>query len=156
MTTIAVTGPRVVPAPPRHAVRRPRATLPHQLLRFAAVGCLGTAVSAVLYLVFRLWWDAAVANLAAIALSTVVSTEANRRFTFDGAAADRIREYVQSAATVAFCAVSSSAALVVLVHVVDEPTVLHESLSVAGASVLGGLIRFLVLRNWVFGVRATV
>ena len=84
MTTIAVgAAPRL--SLTARTARRPRATLPHQLLRFAVVGCLGTAVSALLYLVFRTWWDAVAANLAALALSTVVSTEAHRRFTFDAA-----------------------------------------------------------------------
>ena len=36
---------------------------------------------------------------------------------------------------------------------VVEPTALQESLAVAGASVVGGLARFVLLRNWVFGGR---
>ena len=32
-----------------------------------------------------------------------------------------------------------------------DATALQESLVVAGASVVGGLLRFVVLRNWVFG-----
>ena len=157
MTTIVVTaGPRVAGVAPRRTIPRPPATLPHQLLRFAVVGCLGTAVSTVLYLVFRTWWDAVAANLAALVLSTLVSTELNRRFTFDGATVARVRALVQSAGTVAFSACSSSAALAVLAYVVEEPTVLQESLSVAGAGALGGVVRFAALRNWVFTPRATV
>src|SRR5690349_22301839 len=98
---------------------RPARTLVRQLLRFAVVGCLGTVVSALLYLVLRSWWDAIPANLAALALSTVVSTEVNRRFTFDGASAHPAREYVQNAGSVVFYAVYSSAVLVLLAQVVD-------------------------------------
>jgi putative flippase GtrA len=129
-------------------------TLCRQLLRFAVVGALGTVVSTVLYVVLRTWWDAVPANLVAIALSTVVSTEANRRFTFDGAAADRSRAYLQNAGTVLACSFSSSTALVVVSRLVDDPTVLQESLAVAGAALLGGLARFVVLRSWVFGEQA--
>ena len=131
----------------------PRAPLLRQVLRFVVVGLLGTAVSALLYLVFRSWWDAVPADLAALLLSTLVSTEANRRFTFDGARADHTREYVQSAGSVLFYAVYSSVVLVVLNRVVTDPTGLEESLTVAAASVLGGTFRFLVLRSWVFGNR---
>ncbi len=122
-----------------------------QLVRYGVVGVLGTVVSALLYLLFRVWWDAVPANLAALVLSTVASTEANRRFTFRAAPTDRLREYLQSAATVVFYAVYSSAVLLVLDALVDDPTALQESVAVAAASILGGLARFAVLRNWVFG-----
>ena len=122
-----------------------------QLARYTVVGALGTAVSTVLYLVFRTWWDAIPANLAAIVLSTIASTEANRRFTFGGAVVDRAREYMQNTGTVAFYAFYSSAVLLLLDQVVVDATALQESLVVAGASVVGGLLRFVVLRNWVFG-----
>jgi putative flippase GtrA len=135
---------------PETIARAPRA-LVRQLLRFAVVGCLGTAVSTLLYLLLRIWWDAVPANLAGLALSTVVTTEVNRRFTFHGAPARHTREYVQNAGSVLFYAVYSSAVLVLLAQVVDDPTVLQESATVALTSVLGGAARFLVLRNWVFG-----
>lgn len=136
--------------------RLPRvdAEVVRQLARYVVVGVLGTTVSALLYLVFRTWWDAVPANLAALMLSTVLSTEANRRFTFEGAQVDRVREYVQNAGTVGFYAVYSSAVLLLLQQVVVDPTALQESLAVAGASVAGGLARFVLLRNWVFGGRA--
>ena len=130
-----------------------RSPLWHQVLRFAVVGLLGTATSALLYLLFRTWWDAVPANLAAVALSTVLSTEVNRRFTFHGASADHTREYVQNAGSALFYAVYSSAVLVVLGRLVDDPTALQESVTVAAASVLGGAARFVVLRNWVFDGR---
>ena len=144
MTTMVVT-----PAFPR--LPRVDAAVVRQLVRYGVVGVLGTAVSALLYLLFRVWWDAVPANLAALVLSTVASTEANRRFTFRGVPTDRVREYLQNAATVAFYAVYSSAVLLLLDALVDDPTALQESVTVAAASVLGGLARFAVLRNWVFG-----
>ena len=125
-----------------------------QLARYVVVGVLGTTASALLYLVFRSWWDAVPANLAALVLSTVLSTEANRRYTFADAQVDRVREYVQNAGTVAFYAVYSSAVLLLLDQVMSDPSALQESLAVAGASIVGGLVRFLLLRNWVFGGRS--
>ena len=144
MTTMVLT-----PAFPR--LPRVDGAVVRQLARYGVVGVLGTAVSALLYLLFRVWWDAVPANLAALVLSTVASTEANRRFTFGGAVVDRAREYVQNTGTVAFYAFYSSAVLLLLDQVVVDATTLQESLVVAGASVVGGLLRFVVLRNWVFG-----
>ena len=144
MTTMVLT-----PAFPR--LPRVDGAVVRQLVRYGVVGVLGTAVSALLYLLFRVWWDAVPANLAALVLSTVASTEANRRFTFRGVPTDRVREYLQNAATVAFYAVYSSAVLLLLDALVDDPTALQESVTIAAASVLGGLARFAVLRNWVFG-----
>jgi len=147
VTTMAVTHPGFPRFP------RVDAEAVRQLMRYGVVGALGTAVSTLLYLVFRVWWDAVPANLAALVLSTVLSTEVNRRFTFDGAVADRAREYLQNAGTVAFYAVYGSVVLLLLEQVVVDPTALQESLAVAGASVVGGLARFVLLRNWVFGGR---
>jgi putative flippase GtrA len=144
MTTMVL-----APALPR--IPRVDGAVVRQLARYGVVGVLGTVVSALLYLLFRVWWDAVPANLAALVLSTVASTEANRRFTFRGVPTDRTREYLQNAATVAFYAVYSSAVLLLLDALVDDPTALQESVTVAAASVLGGLARFAVLRNWVFG-----
>ena len=144
MTTMVV-----IPAFPR--LPRVDGEIVRQLGRYGVVGVLGTAASALLYLLFRVWWDAVPANLAALVLSTVASTEVNRRFTFRGVPTYRKREYLQNAATVAFYAVYSSAVLLVLDALVDDPTALQGSVTVAATSILGGLARFAVLRNWVFG-----
>jgi putative flippase GtrA len=147
VTTLALSQPAFprLPRVDRELVR--------QLVRYSLVGGLGTVLSALLYLLFRTWWDAVPANLSALVLSTVASTEANRRFTFGAAAGDRTREYLQNAGTVAFYALYSTAVLVLLGVVVDGPTAMEESVAVAAASAVGGAVRFLVLRNWVFAPR---
>jgi putative flippase GtrA len=123
-----------------------------QLIRYAIVGGLGTAANALIFLVLRNWWDAVPANLVALVLSTVVSTEVNRRFTFgESVVLHPWRTYVQNAGTVLFYAFYSSAVLLLLADVVDDPSPLLESVAVALASVLGGAGRFLVMRYWVFG-----
>ncbi|HEY4420450.1 MAG TPA: GtrA family protein [Pseudonocardia sp.] len=121
-----------------------------QLARYAVIGGLGTLVNAVIFLVLRSWWDTIPANLVALVLSTVVSTEANRRFTFEGAQVHWLRSHVQSGGTVLFYAFYSSTVLMLLAAMIDSPTAWEQTVAVAVASILGGMGRFLVLRYWVF------
>jgi putative flippase GtrA len=115
-------GPSAVPA------LRGRHPLLRQLGRYVVAGGVGTAVNALVYLALRTGWDDALgANLVSLLVSTLVSTEVNRRFTFENAGGHPWRAHVQTAGMVAFYAVYSSA-----------------------ASVLGGAARFLLLRFWVF------
>ncbi len=129
---------------------RLRHPLPAQILRYAIVGGTGTAANAAIFLVLRIWFDTLPANLVALVLSTAISTELNRRFTFGGAAAHHWRSTVQNGGTVLFYAFYSSAVLVLLGLAIDSPSPWLESLTVAAASLLGGTVRFLVLRLWVF------
>ncbi|WP_165922209.1 GtrA family protein [Pseudonocardia endophytica] len=121
-----------------------------QLARYAVIGGSSTALNAGLFLLLRPFLDAVPANLVALTVTTVVSTEANRRFAFDGAHAHHMREWVQDVGTVLFYAGYSSVVLLGL-HLVDPgATPGLEAAVVAVASVAGGLARFLVLRHWVF------
>lgn len=123
-----------------------------QVLRYALVGGLGTGVNALIYLVLRTWVEPVPANLMSLVLSTIASTEANRRFTFGGAAVRLWRNYVQNGGTVLFYAFYSSTVLLLVAALVDNPSPTLEAACVAAASLLGGTGRFLVMRYWVFGV----
>lgn len=140
---------------------RVRMRLRHPLLvqvaRYVMVGGLGTAVNAAAFLLLRTGGlDAVPANLVALLVSTAVSTEANRRFTFGGSMVHRWRVRVQIGGTVLFYAFYSSAVLLLLGLLVEAPTPVEETAALAGASVLGGVARFLLLRYWVFGRRAVL
>jgi putative flippase GtrA len=136
------------------AARRLRLRVEHpllvQIVRFAVLGAAGTGTTALIFLMLRPWLDAVPANLIALVLSTALSTELNRRFTFGGAAVHRWRNTVQNGGTVLFYAFYSSAVLLLLQLFVESPSPALESLVVAVASLLGGSVRFLVLRQWVF------
>ncbi|HYH30868.1 MAG TPA: GtrA family protein [Pseudonocardia sp.] len=121
-----------------------------QVLHYMVVGGLGTGVNAAVFLAVRTGLDAVPANLVALVVSTAVSTEAHRRFTFPGGAAHPWRAQAQVGGTVLFYAFYSSAVLVLLELLVDAPSPAQESLAVAAASVLGGTGRFLLMRYWVF------
>jgi putative flippase GtrA len=150
--TVVLTAPVVgLPTP-----RRPRLhpTLV-QLVRYALVGGVGTGLNVALFLVARQWLDAVPANVVAIVLSTLVTTEANRRFTFQADHGHLWRTVLQNVGTMVFYAFYGSAVLLLLNAVVDAPTALMESAAVAAASVLGGLARFCVMRLWEFAPPAT-
>lgn len=121
-----------------------------QMARFAVASGLGTAFNIAIYLTTRTWWDAVPANLIALVLSTALSTEINRRFTFGHTGARRWAYYVQTVATVVFYAFYSTAVLLVLHLAVTETVPVEESVAVTAASVFGGGMRFAVLRRWVF------
>jgi putative flippase GtrA len=149
---VEVTG--AMPVGPIAVPRRIRFRLEHPLLvqgvRYTLLGAAGTAANAAVFLILRPWLDAVPANLIALVLSTALSTELNRRFTFGGARPHHWRNTVQNGGTVLFYAFYSSGVLLLLGDLVDSPSPLLESLVVALASVLGGAVRFLVLRQWVF------
>jgi len=138
-----------VAAPARFRLRHP---LLVQVVRYMMVGGLGTAVNAAAFLFLRTaGLEAVPASLVALLVSTAVSTEANRRFTFGGTAVHRWRVRVQIGGTVLFYAFYSSAVLLLVGLVVEAPTPVEETVALAAASVLGGVCRFLVMRYWVFG-----
>lgn len=144
---VTVDVPRAT-VPPSFRGRHP---LTVQLGRYVVAGVVGTGVNALVYLSLRTGWDDAIAaNLVALLVSTLVSTEVNRRFTFEGSSGPSWRAHVQTAGMVAFYAVYSSAVLLALAALVDNPSPLLESAVVSAASVLGGAGRFLLLRFWVF------
>jgi len=121
-----------------------------QLGRYALVGGLGTGLNVALFLIARQWLSAVPANVVAIVLCTLLTTEANRRFTFHVGRGRRWRTVMQNVGTVVFYAFYGSAVLLLLSAVVDRPTALMESAAVTVASVLGGLARFSLMRLWEF------
>jgi putative flippase GtrA len=145
--TIEPGGSSAGPVPPL----RQRHPLMVQLSRYVVAGGVGTGVNALTFLLLRTFWENPLgANLVALVVSTLVSTEFNRRFTFENAEGPAWRQHAQTCGVVAFYAVYSSSVLMVLAATVENPTPLLESAVVAAASVLGGAARYLLLRFWVF------
>ena len=143
-------GPAPGPVAARLALWHARYPLLSQLVRYAIVGGGVTALNGLLFVLLRTWFDAHPANLISLVVTTALSTELNRRLAFDGARSHRLREWVQDVATVAFYAGYTSLVLLGLHAVVAGATPVQEALAVAAASLGGGLIRFVVLRYWVF------
>jgi putative flippase GtrA len=149
--TVALTASAIGLPTPRRPRLHPALV---QLGRYALVGGVGTGLNVVLFLVARTWLSAVPANVVAIVLSTLVTTEANRRFTFQAGHGRRWRTILQNVGTMVFYAFYGSAVLLLLHAVVEGPTALMESIAVASASVLGGIARFSVMRLWEFAPAA--
>ncbi|MGC9665537.1 glycosyltransferase [Planosporangium sp. 12N6] len=127
--------------------------LPAQLVRFAGIGVASTLAYVLLYAVLRTAVGAQPANLVALLVTAVANTAANRRLTFgvtgrDGAG----RHQAQGLVVFAFGLALTSGSLAVL-HAVADPGRLLELAVLVLANLAATVLRFLLLRAWVFRPR---
>jgi putative flippase GtrA len=121
-----------------------------QMLSFAMVGALSTVATLALYAVFRQFWPVLPANLAALVLTTLFNTEANRRFTFGAVSAPTGRVHLQGFAVFGLYYLLTSSALLLPHALVPGPSRTLELSVLLISSVIGTAGRFLLLRSWVF------
>ncbi len=124
-----------------------------QAISFAVIGLLSTLATVALYALGREWWSPLGANLVALIVTTAFNTEANRRFTFAGTGRSPVRVHIQAALVFLGYYALTSLALLALSSLVPEPSRALEVGVLLGASVLGTVGRFLLLRGWVFAAR---
>jgi putative flippase GtrA len=153
------TGAARVADLPRRAAPRPahpdavlarQDGLTWQLVTFGLVGAVSTVATVVLYMLLRLWDPPLVANLAALVMTTLFNTEANRRLTFAGAGVSGRRVHLQGLAVFTLYYTFTSGALLALQELVARPSRWLEVAVLLAASVLGTAGRFALLRAWVF------
>ena len=122
-----------------------------QLPRFAAIGLASTLAYLVLYLLLRGFMPAQAANLAALLLTAVGNTAANRRVTFGvrgrvGAGRHQFRGLIAFGAGLAL----TSGALAAL-HAFGQAGRAIEVAVLVAANLAATLLRFVLYRSWVFG-----
>ena len=122
-----------------------------QVVRFGAVGIASTAAFALLYVVFQLVMPAQAANFLALLLTAVANTTANRRFTFgvrgrSGAA----RHQFQGLVVFGLAWAVTSGSLLLLHAVRPESGARAELVMLTLANLIATLLRFVLLRVWVF------
>jgi putative flippase GtrA len=123
-----------------------------QLPRFLLIGAASTAAYVLLYLLFRGFAGAQAANLAALLLTAVGNTAANRRLTFGvRGRADAARHQFRGLIAFGAGLVLTSGALAMLHAASASPGRGTEVVVLVAANLAATLVRFALYRNWVFG-----
>jgi len=125
-----------------------------RLTRFLLVGVGSTVAYALLYLLLRSSLGAGGANAAALAITAVANTQANRLLTFGISGRERLlRQHAMGAVVYVLTLGLTSGALAVL-HGLDAGPARGLELAVLiAASVCATVTRYVALRTWVFARR---
>ena len=124
--------------------------LTRQLVRFAAVGVASTLAYLALFLLLQPGLGAQAANLLALLVTAVANTATNRRFTF-GVRGHAKRATHQAQGLVVFMlGLGLTSGSLALVHASGLSGRTAESFVLVAANLLATLLRFLLLRAWVF------
>jgi putative flippase GtrA len=135
---------------------RGMARMARQLPSFAAIGAVSTLVYLALYWLLRTQASAMVANLVALLATAVANTAANRRWTFGvrGRPA-RLRQHLEGLAVFGLGLALTSGALWLLDQVAGDAGRAAEMAALVAANAAATLLRFVLLRSWVFHPRRT-
>jgi putative flippase GtrA len=127
-----------------------------QVLRFGVVGIASTAAYLLLYLVLRVAMPAQAANALALLATAIANTAANRRLTF--AIRGRARAVTHQAQGLLVFGLAlgvTSGSLTLLHALAGRPAKSDEIAVLVGANLLATVLRFVLLRGWVFRERRT-
>lgn len=128
--------------------------LARQLVGFCAVGALSTLLYLALYSLFRLGVGPQLANAAALLVSAIGNTAANRRLTFGVRGRARaVRHQAQGLAVFAIGLVLTSGSLAALDAASGSPSHGTELAVLVAANLAATVLRFLLFRAWVFPER---
>jgi putative flippase GtrA len=118
-----------------------------QVLRFGAVGVASTLAYFVLYVVLRWGMDAQAANLAALALTAVANTAANRVFTFGVRGNEGLLGHHVVGLVAFVVALGLTSGSLALLHVwAPEASRLVEVIVLGAANAVATAVRFLALK----------
>ena len=127
------------------------AGLLRQLLSFGAIGVASTLAYVALYALLRLGTGAQVANLLALLVTAVANTAANRRLTFGvRGPGGQARHQAQGLVVFGIGLGLTSGALALLHAVSAVPGRALEVGVLVAANLLATLVRFVLLKAWVF------
>ena len=125
-----------------------------QVIRFCAVGGASTLAYALLYLLLRPLFGGQAANFLALLATAIGNTWANRWFTFGVTGRlGVVRHQLQGLVVfgIAWCITSGS--LLALHTTTPHASPLAEILVLTGANLVATVLRFVLLRGWVFRSR---
>ncbi|MEZ0341796.1 glycosyltransferase [Mycobacterium sp. pV006] len=129
----------------------PPASLLRQAARFGAVGVASTAAYVALFMLLQGWAGAQWANLVALLLTAIANTAVNRRFTFGVAGRSGLgRHHAEGLIVFGIALTITSGALALLHAAADSPHHLVELTVLVAANLIATVVRFVLLRGWVF------
>jgi putative flippase GtrA len=118
---------------------------------FALIGMASTFGYGLLFVLLRGHLGAQPANAAALAITAVANTAANRRFTFGfQGRTNALRHQVQGLLVFGAGLGITSASLVALHHISGRHHPLQEVAVLTAANLLVTLMRFVAMRVWIF------
>jgi glycosyltransferase involved in cell wall biosynthesis len=124
------------------------------LARFLGIGVLSTIAYALLFLLLHGPLGAAGANAAALAITAIANTAANRRLTFGIRGREHLlRHHRRGAAVFVLTLALSNGALMALHEIDPSPPRSLELFVLVLASLLATVTRFVALKTWVFARR---
>ncbi len=135
------------------------AAAPRSLLRqgvhFATIGIVSTVAYLLLFLGLRGLADAQAANLTALLVTAVANTAANRRFTFGVRGRAGVARHQIEGLLVFGIGLALTSGSLALLSAVAEPSRPVEVVVLVAANLLATIVRFALLRGWVFHPRRT-
>jgi putative flippase GtrA len=127
------------------------AGLTRQLVRFAAIGVVSTVAYLVLFLLLRDPLGAQGANALTLLITAIANTALNRRFTFGVIGPQRkTRQQLQGLIVFGLALGLTSATLAVAHAMYSAPPTAVELALLVTANAAATVLRFLLLRRWVF------
>ena len=129
-----------------------RIRLSQQVVRFAGVGVLSTALHLGLFAgLVHAGLGSQVANGPALVVATVFNTAVNRAWTFGVTGRQRmVSQHGQALVIFAITSAATSLALAVLARVAPDSGTAVQTAVVAAANVLSTAVRFVAMRRWIF------
>jgi putative flippase GtrA len=125
--------------------------LPGQLGRFAVIGVLSTAAYILLYVLMRASFGAQLSNAIALLVTAIANTAANRRFTFSQHGRDGAVRHQAEGLVVFALGLGVSSGALALVHAMDpRPATAVELAALVTANLVSTVLRFVMLKSWVF------
>ena len=127
-----------------------------QLPRFAAIGVVSTVAYLALFWVLRSVTGAMAANAVALLVTAVANTATNRRFTFGVTGRHRrLRQHLEGLVVFGLGLAMTTGALALLERTTPDPGRAAELAALVAANAAATLLRFVLLRSWVFHPRRT-
>lgn len=121
-----------------------------QVLRFAVVGVASTAAFALLYLLLAGPLGAQGANVAALLITALANTAANRRLTFGVRGSDGAWRHLAQGLVVFALGWALTAGSLAWLHDATRPSRATELAVLVAANLTATVLRFTLLRHWVF------